>query len=76
MGIEKKFNAWIASNFRGLSPHTLRQFIQMQLDFVGTAEAMNMVHVNLFNVFTGSKHDEDVLVYDAVHDMVISCTWL
>lgn len=70
----KKFDEWIKQNFKGLSAHTLYQFLCMQ--FEATDYWNNMVYVDLFHVFIGKATEEERNSYDAVSALVEECAWL
>ena len=79
--MNKKFNEWIASNFKGLSAHTLCQFLTMEdntrIITLPVEYVDNMVYVDLFRVFTGMNvHDAERKSYESVLAMVNSCSWL
>ena len=76
MNITKLFNAWIASNFKGLSAHTLFQFLCMEHDFLPETYVSDMVYVDLYHVFTKSANDSERNTFNAVKDIVDSCAWL
>lgn len=76
MNIPKLFNAWIASNFKGLSAHTLYQLLCSELDFLPLANISDMVHVDLYHVFTSSANDTERDTFATIKDIVNSCTWL
>ena len=75
MSINKKFDAWIASNFRGLSPHTLCQIISLEY-FIPKHEISNMVYVDLFKVFNRTATDKEQYKYQWVNDVVARCDYL
>lgn len=79
MNINKKFNAWIASKFRGLSAHTLCQFIKMFEEecWQFCSDTIdNFVYVTLFRVFVGIASEEEVISYNVLVDLVEDCEWL
>lgn len=88
MNINKKFNDWIAFKFRGLSAHSLCQFIGMYIDelWLVVADYVNLpsdpvcinnfVYVTLFRVFIGTASEDDLLAYNALLDCVEECAWL
>lgn len=75
MNINKLFNTWIGRNFKGLSAHTLFQFLCMGMrgyeDYYS-----NMVYVDLFHVFIGKATEEERASFDAVSALVEECAWL
>lgn len=75
MSIRKEFEKWISRNFKGLSAHTLYQFLTMEtwlpLDY-----AQNMVYVDLYHVFTKQATETEYNSYETCKDMVDKCAWL
>lgn len=76
MSIQKSFNDWISRKFKGLSTHTLCQFIGMELDFLPTDYISNMVYVDLFHVFTKKATQKEQDSFDVISVLVENCTWL
>ena len=88
MNTNKKFNEWIALKFRGLSAHTLCQFISMNIDELWLVVAdyvnaptdsvciNNYVYVTLFRVFIGTASEDDLLGYNILVALVEECEWL
>ena len=76
MNISKLFNAWIASNFKGLSALTLGQFIRMEYPGISENEVQNMIYVDLYQVFTKKCTDKERKIYAICKDIVESCAWL
>ena len=75
MSIRKHFNEWISRNFKGLSAHTLRQFLMME-DCPVFIDADNFVYVTLYHVFQKQSTEEERNMFDAVQNVVLSCEWL
>lgn len=69
-----KFEKWIGQNFKGLSAHTLYQFLCMEIPF--TEYCNNMVYVDLFHVFTGEATEEERASFDTVSMLIEACAWL
>ena len=72
----KKFNAWISKNFKGLSAHTLFQFLCMECPQIPEHHISNMVHVDLYHVFCGTANDDEQNTFNAITDIVCQCAWL
>ena len=70
----KKFEAWICKNFKGLSAHTLYQFLLMEIG--GTDYCNNLVYVDLFHVFIGKASENEMMSFESVCEMVECCAWL
>lgn len=79
MNINKHFNAWISKNFKGLSAHTLCQFIKMfEEEFLQFCSDTidNYVYVTLYRVFIGIASEEEVISFNVLVDIVEDCEWL
>jgi len=82
MNINKKFNEWISLTFKGLSAHTLIQFIKMNVDniymywFHYDEEIDNFVYVNLFHVFIKTASENELKEFECLIDAVNNCAWL
>ena len=74
--MNKAFNNWISDNFKGLSAHTLVQFLVMEYGTLNSEYANNMVYCDLWAVFTGKAHDKERRIFDKIEYMVLSCDWL
>ena len=75
MKTNKFFNEWIATNFKGLSAKTLKQFIlkeyALPVDYVD-----NMIYVDLFGYFARVRNDHNTDVFLFCKDVVTNCIWL
>ena len=76
MNITNFFNTWIASNFKGLSAHTLFQFLCMEYDFLGKDYVSNMVYVDLYHVFIKTATNKEHDTFNTIKDIINSCAWL
>ena len=76
MSINKLFNTWIASNFRGLSAHTLCQFLDMFGLYDSIVEINNLVYVTLYEYFIGIHDDDHVNKFEFCVALVEDCNWL
>lgn len=75
MSIKKKFNAWISRNFKGLSAHTLCQFLCTEM-FYFNEEANNTVYADMYAVFCNNASTEQHNIFDAIKIFVDACEWL
>ena len=76
MSDRKFFNAWVSKNFKGLSAHTLTQFLEK---FCGFSKdyCMTIVYEKLFDYATKKDTtDNTTQLFDAVKDCVENCAWL
>lgn len=79
MNINKKFNAWIESKFRGLSAHSLCQFIQMFEEECWqfcSDTINNFVYVTLYRVFIGIASEDETIACETLAIIVEDCEWL
>lgn len=80
MNISKLFNEWVSKNFRGLSAHTLYQFLIIEcikpFSMYSKTQADEMVNVQLYQYFTGKRTDELRNNYEFIKFIVDRCTWL
>lgn len=74
--MKKKFDQWIAENYRGLSAHTLFQFLCSGLPSACHQYWNNVVYVELFHVFCGIGTPEEKREFDNIWLRVNSCEWL
>lgn len=73
--MRKFFNAWVSRNFKGLSAHTLAEFLRLEGFFAEYAD--NMVYVTLFNYATkNDTSDEAFNAFECVRELVEACEWL
>lgn len=75
MNINKKFNAWISRNFKGLSAHTLYQFLCTECFYMPT-EASNTVYADIYAVFCNNANDDQRNIFANVQMFVGICEWL
>lgn len=76
MSIRKEFEKWISKNFKGLSAHTLFQFIFGEMEWLPMDYVQNMIYVDLYHVFTKSANEKEQNTYDTCKTMVDACAWL
>lgn len=75
MSESKFFNAWIKRNFKGLSAHTLAQFLRMEGYIHPYVD--DLVYVTLFNYATKKDASEDAVnAFIWTRDLVANCEWL
>lgn len=80
MNINKLFDSWIGKNFRGLSAHTLYQFLIIEcikpFSNYTKHQADEMVYIQLYQYFTGKRTDELRNNYEFIKFFVDKCEWL
>ena len=75
MSTTKFFNNWIKRNFKGLSAHTLAQFLRLGGYIHPYVD--ELVYVRLFNLATGKDTSEDTRNEFAwLQQLVNECAWL
>lgn len=71
MGEKKALNKWIGEHYKGLSSHTLVEFLKLY--FIDPLYVDFIVYVEIYTcMITGKKTD----LYYAVLDLVNQCDWL
>ena len=77
MSIDKKFNKWVSTQFKGLSVATLTQFLNMG-ETLPIYKYLNMesVHVDLYQYFTGVRTDKVCVIFETIKELVNQCDWL
>lgn len=73
--INKKFNMWIANNFKGLSACTLCQFLQLEMGYF-KKDADNTVYVDLYAVFCNKATMTQNNLFEVIYVIVDDCAWL
>ena len=79
MNINKHFNAWIGSNFKGLSAYSLCQFLLMEYGFFfceDIVEVNNLVYSTLYEYFVGNHDDTHTKNFEFCVELVENCAWL
>lgn len=72
----KKFNAWISAQFKGLSAHTLYQLLCDGFDHLCLDHFNNMVYVDLFDYFCGDRSDRCTKAFTECKQVIADCNWL
>ena len=77
MDINKAFNEWISKNFRGLSTHTLCQFLFMEDGlYDNIVNINNLVYATLYEYFVGNHDDKHTDTFEYCKMLVENCAWL
>lgn len=77
MSIDKKFNEWVSTQFKGLSVATLTQFLNIGEEFpVFRHPNTESVHVELYQYFTGVRTDKVRKTFETIKQLVNQCDWL
>lgn len=75
MSESRFFNNWVKRNFKGLSTHTLAQFLRLEGYIYPYVD--DLVYVTLFNYATKKDTTKDTVnAFIWTRDLVANCEWL